>query len=144
MRKELLTTKQLLFCNEYLKDFNGTRAYKESFKTDNDNLAWVEAHKLLRNPKIAEYIDENKQKIVEKQLVTVDWVIEKLKLIAEAGTTKEVIETKHWAREKYVDLTNANSALEKLWKYLKIYTDKIEAEWNVNVNVVSYKDNEDD
>ena len=144
MRKELLTTKQLLFCNEYLKDFNGRRAYKTVYEWVTDETADVNASKLLSNTKVKEYIEEHKEKIVEKQLVTVDWVVEKLKLIAEAWTTKEIIETKHWTREKYVDLTNANSALEKLWKYLKIYTDKIESEGNVNVNVLSYKDDADD
>lgn len=143
MRKELLTTKQLLFCNEYLKDFNATRAYKEVYQCS-DETANANGARLLVNASVKEYIEEHKEKIVEKQLVTVDWVVEKLKLIAEAWTTKEIIETKHWTREKYVDLTNANSALEKLWKYLKIYTDKIESEGNVNVNVLSYKDDADD
>lgn len=142
MRKELLTDKQLLFCNEYLKDFNGTRAYKAIYKWVTDETAKVNASKLLTNANIREYLESKKEKIVEKQLVTVERVVDKLQQIVDAWMQKQVIETKNGIKERCADLTNANSALEKLWKYLKMYTDRVEADGNVNVNVLSFKKDE--
>ena len=139
MRKELLTDKQLLFCNEYLKDFNWRRAYKAVYEVSSDETADAWASRLLSNGKVKEYIDEKRDKVIKKQEVTVERVVEKLRFIAEAWTKTQLVETKNWVKEKYTDLTNANSALEKLWKYLKMYTDKIEADGNVNVNIISYK-----
>lgn len=62
-----LTNKQKRFVEEYCYDWNGTRAYKVAYPNiKTDNAAGVEAYKLLRNPKIQEYITEI-QKDIEKQ-----------------------------------------------------------------------------
>ena len=54
-----MTEKQKLFCDEYLKDLNGTRAYRTVYKTiKNDNVAGVRANKLLKQKDIAEYINK--------------------------------------------------------------------------------------
>ena len=54
-----MTEKQKLFCDEYLKDLNGTRAYRTVYKTiKNDNVAGVRANKLLKQKDIAEYTYE--------------------------------------------------------------------------------------
>lgn len=58
-KKTILTPKQKLFADEYLKDLNGTAAYKRAgYKAKNDNVAAVEATKLLSNPKIAKYVQK--------------------------------------------------------------------------------------
>ena len=50
-----MTEKQKLFCDEYLIDLNGTRAYRTVYKTiKNDNVAGVRANKLLKQKDIAE------------------------------------------------------------------------------------------
>ena len=44
-----MTEKQRLFADEYLKDLNGTRAYKTIYTTiKNDNVAAVRANTLLK------------------------------------------------------------------------------------------------
>lgn len=44
-----MTEKQKLFCDEYLKDLNGTRAYRAIYKNiKTDNAAGVRANKLLK------------------------------------------------------------------------------------------------
>ncbi len=60
-----LTWKQKQFCYHYSKHFNGTLAYKEAgFQAKNDNVAGVQAHRLLRDPRvqaeIAKAVEEQK------------------------------------------------------------------------------------
>jgi phage terminase small subunit len=52
----------IVFCHEYVIDWNGTRSYKVAYpKEKTDNTAAVNAHQLLRNPKITAYIEEIQQ-----------------------------------------------------------------------------------
>lgn len=62
-----LTEKQKIFCQEYVYDWNATRAYKKAYPdVKNDNTAGVQGHKLLRNAKVNDYISRI-QKDTEKQ-----------------------------------------------------------------------------
>ena len=135
--KNELNEKQKMFCLEYLKDFNATRAYREVYwvsdKTANTN--WP---RLLVNARIQEYLSDKTQKKVEKIDVWVDYVLENLKNIVEIWSWRVEVE-KNWKKQKIYDFTNVNSALEKLWKYNKMYTDKVEQDGSLNINIVSYK-----
>ncbi len=54
-----LTEKQKRFCDYYIETCNATESYKRAgYSWGNDNVAGVEANKLLKNPKIRGYIDE--------------------------------------------------------------------------------------
>lgn len=135
--KEELNEKQRMFCLEYLKDFNATRAYKKVYWWT-DNSAWVCWFKLLKNAKIQEYLWTKVEKKVEKIDVWVDYVLENLKNIVEIWSWRIAVE-KNWKHQKILDLANVNSALEKLWKYNKMYTDKVEQDGSLNINIVSFK-----
>ena len=61
-RKEVslmaLTPKQKIFADEYLIDLNATRAYKVAYpRVKNEETAAAAGARLLRNVKVAEYID---------------------------------------------------------------------------------------
>jgi phage terminase small subunit len=62
-----LTEKQKAFCREYIREWNATHSYLVAYpNTKNENTAGVEAFRLLRNPKIEEYITEiqkNREKL---------------------------------------------------------------------------------
>ncbi len=62
-----LTTKQKLFIEEYLEDFNKTRAYMRAFNNPNYNSSSVSASRLCENPNIQaainKRIEEDKKKI---------------------------------------------------------------------------------
>lgn len=59
-----MTEKQKRFCDEYLIDLNGTRAYKAAYpKVKNDNAAHACASKLLRNATIRAYLDERLEQL---------------------------------------------------------------------------------
>ena len=67
MRKldsERLTPKQRAFCQEYVAcQFNGAEAYMRTHNTDNRKSASVQASKLLRLPKVAEYVQKYAQEV---------------------------------------------------------------------------------
>lgn len=54
-----MTPNQRIFADEYIKTRNATQAYLKAYpKTKNSNIAGVKGHNLLRNGKVAEYIDK--------------------------------------------------------------------------------------
>jgi phage terminase small subunit len=136
--KEELTQKQKMFCLEYLKDFNATRAYKKVYWVSQKSAEalWC---KMLSNIKVSEYLSDKAQKKVEKVEVWVDYVLENLKNIVEIWSWRKTVELEEWKEKKVLDLSNVNSALEKLWKYHKLFTDKVEQSGDLNINVISYK-----
>ena len=136
MKKEL-NEKQKMFCLEYLKTFNATASYKKVYWwTDKSaNACWP---KLLVNPSIQAYLSSKVEKKVEKADVWVDYVLDNLHQIVEIWMWRQPVNL-NWQEKEVFDLKNVNSALEKLWKYHKMYTEKIEQEWDLNINIVSYK-----
>lgn len=135
--KKGLNEKQKMFCLEYLKDFNASRAYKKVYWWT-DNSAWVCWFKLLKNAKIQEYLWSKAEKKMDKLDVWVDFVLSWLKEIALIWMWKQKV-MKNWKKQYILDLSNANSAYEKLWKYNKLFTDRVEQDGNLNINIVSYK-----
>ena len=53
-----MTTKQKLFCERYIVDFNATKAYLEIFDTESEKVAGINASKLLKKVEIREYIQQ--------------------------------------------------------------------------------------
>ena len=135
--KEELTQKQKMFCLEYLKTFNATASYKKVYWVSQKSAEalWP---KLLGNVRVSEYLSEKAQKKVEKLDVWVDYVLDNLHQIVEIWMWRQPVNI-NWQEKEVFDLKNVNSALEKLWKYHKMYTEKIEQEWDLNINIVSYK-----
>ncbi|MCC8069571.1 MAG: terminase small subunit [Ruminococcus sp.] len=107
-----LTEKQIRFCEEYLIDLNATQSYlRAGYKAKNENVAGVEALRLLRNPKIAEYIQILREKQSERTGITSDKIIAELQKVAFADT--EITEK------------SKIKALELLGKHMGMFTEKI-------------------
>ena len=53
-----MTEKQKLFCDEYLIDLNGTRAYRTVYKSKTDRTAATRASNLLKKEDIAEFLSK--------------------------------------------------------------------------------------
>lgn len=136
MKKEL-NEKQKMFCLEYLKDFNWTRAYQKAYWWTAESARRL-ASKLLTNVHIQAYLSSKVEKKVEKADVWVDFVLSWLKEIALIWMWKQKV-MKNWKEQYILDLSNANSAYEKLWKYNKLFTDKVEQSGDLSINIVSYK-----
>lgn len=74
-----LTEKQKQFCDEYLIDFNATRAYKAVYKScKKDTTANVNGCRLLSNAKIKAYIAERQKDLQKRTEITQDMVIKEL------------------------------------------------------------------
>ena len=135
--KEELNEKQKLFCLEYLKSFNATDAYRKVYWVS-DKVANANWPRLLVNASIQEYLAWKVERKVEKLDVWVDYVLENLRNIVEIWSWRVEVE-KNWKKQRILDFANVNSALEKLWKYNKMYTDKVEQDGTLNIQIVSYK-----
>jgi phage terminase small subunit len=135
--KEELNEKQKMFCLEYLKSFNATDAYRKVYWVSQKSAEsqWC---RLLSNVKVAEYLQSKAQQKTEKLDVWVDYVLAWLKEITEIWMWKKAV-MKDWEEKYILDLSNANSAYEKLWKYNKMFTDKVEQSGDLSINIVSYK-----
>lgn len=70
-----------LFINEYLQCFNGTQAYKSAHPDVSDNHAAVEAHRLLRNPKIKAELERRFKEATMGKFE----VLERLRAVANAN-----------------------------------------------------------
>jgi len=100
--------REIKFCEEYIFDWNATRAYKVAFKTDKDNVAAVNGNKLLRKAKIQAQI-----KIAQKDLERLAG-ISKLRIVNELlNTAFSSIANLHntWVeRRAFEDLTEQQKA----------------------------------
>ena len=160
-----MTNAQKRFCDEYLIDFNATRAYKAAYKScRKDETANVNGSKLLRNTKVKEYIAEKQQEMQERNKITQDTIIQELAKIAlfnikdiynEDGTLKKVTELdddtakaisgvkilqKAGAMKIILSKTNDKTkALELLGKHLGMFKENVnltqDKPFEVNINV---------
>lgn len=109
-----LTPKQERFCEEYLVDLNAAQSYlRAGYKSNNPNVARIEAHKLLTKPNIQAKIAQLQKARSSRTNAAADDVINELKTIAFAET----------------DITEKGKmkALELLGKHLGIW-DKASGE----------------
>lgn len=72
-----MTEKQKLFCDEYLIDLNGTRAYRTVYKSKTDRTAATRASNLLKED-IAEYINKRLEEIHNEKTADIQEVMEYL------------------------------------------------------------------
>lgn len=93
-----MTDKQKMFCDEYLIDFNATRAYKEVYKVK-EETASANGARLLGNANIQAYINERMEDRKKRTEITQDMVLKELAKIAffnikniynEDGTLKSI------------------------------------------------------
>lgn len=112
-----VTEKQKRFADEYLIDFNASRAYRAAYlRAENDNTAAVNASKLLRNTKVAEYIEKRIAERSGRTEVTQDRVIKELAGIGFAPKPMD--------RAFEIKVSDKLKALELLGKHLGMFTDK--------------------
>jgi len=131
-----LTEKQELFCLEYCKDFNATRAYKDAgYSAKSDKVAGVESHKLLKNPRIYTRINEMQTERAQEVKLDAQWVLERLKLISDrcVQATPVIDKDGNETGEFKFDPAGANKATELIGKHLGMFTDKMEIKGELSV-----------
>ena len=142
MKKEGLTQKQKLFCLEYLKDFNATRSYKQVYWVS-QKAAEASGPRLLGNVRVSNYLASKAQQKIEKAETGVEFVLDTLNQVIQIWLGNKSVELEEGKPKKVLDLSNVNSALEKLGKYHKMYTDKVEQDTSLQIKIVSFRKNKE-
>lgn len=132
-----LNEAQKTFCREYIFDWNGTRAYKVAYPKVNDNVAAVGAYDLLRNPKIADYIEEiqnDLEKVSGISRLKVLNEFAKIAFMSMAGLHNTWIE-----RKEFDELSEEQKAcISEIWTKTESRYDK-SSETEIQVDYVRVK-----
>lgn len=118
---EELTPKQRAFVEHYIAcGMNATKAYMRAFQNDNEKSSGVSGHKLLKNPKVKEAIDKILEDASSKRIASSFEVLEQLTLVMYDKEAKD---------------SDRLKAMELLGRKHKLFTDKMEMDSNVEVEI---------
>ena len=138
-----MTEKQKRFCDEYLIDLNGTRAYKAAYpKVKNDNAAHACASKLLRNATIRAYLDERLEQLHNERTADAAEVMEYLTAVLRGESEVVVVESvgdgcsEARTITKPPDERERLKAAELLGKRFGLFTDKVNVSGSGVVQIV--------
>jgi len=112
----------MTFCKEYLKDLNASRAARRAGYSEKTAHAIGNAN--LAKPLIREYINKRMKKRAEKVEIDAEYVLRGIKETTESA-------------KKSGDLSNSFRGYELLGKHLKLFTDKVQHEGNVTIEMVT-------
>lgn len=130
-----LTDKQKMFCAEYIKDFNATRAATDagySAKTAK-NIA----HDTLTKVHVQDEIQRLMTKRSERVQIDADDVLRSILDIRDTCAKKLDITSRSGdvIGESLVDVNGAIKANELLGKHLKLFTDRVEVSGDITINI---------
>lgn len=126
-----MTAKQQIFADEYLKDLNGTRAYKAAYtNVKKDSVASANAVRLLGNAKVKTYIDEQLEKMHNERTADAQEVLEYLTSVMRGKQTEEVLRGVGMGEQTKTNIEvgakDRLKAAELLGKRHALFTDKVD------------------
>ncbi len=126
-----MTEKQKMFCNEYLIDLNGTRAYKAVYTNiKTDNAAAARASKLLDQDDINNYIQKRLKEIESERAADIQEVMEYLTSVMRGESKSSVLsmcgDGCQETIEKPPDEKERLKAAELLGKRYRMFTDQVD------------------
>lgn len=136
-----MTEKQRLFADEYLKDLNGTRAYKTIYTTiKNDNVAAVRANTLLKQKDISDYISKRLEEIHNENTADIQEVMEYLTSVLRGKSASAVLMMSgngmQKVTEKPPDEKERLKAAELLGKRFGMFRDNVDITSNGKTVIV--------
>lgn len=136
-----MTEKQRLFADEYLKDLNGTRAYKTIYTTiKNDNVAAVRANTLLKQKDISDYISKRLEEIHNENTADIQEVMEYLTSVLRGKSASAVLMMSgngmQKVTEKPPDEKERLKAAELLGKRFGMFTENVDVTSNGKTVIV--------
>ena len=136
-----MTEKQRLFADEYLKDLNGTRAYKTIYTTiKNDNVAAVRANTLLKQKDISDYISKRLEEIHNENAADIQEVMEYLTSVLRGESASAVLMMSgngmQKVTEKPPDEKERLKAAELLGKRFGMFKDNVDVTSNGKTVIV--------
>lgn len=122
-----LTDKVKAFCQEYVVDFNGTRAAIAAGYSK--KTAAVIATENLRKPNVQEYLNELKEERAERVEISQDYVLKVIKNTIERCSQAEPVmirDGRNWVEsgEYKFDSTAVLKGAELLGRHLAMFTDR--------------------
>lgn len=135
-----MTEKQKLFADEYLIDCNATRAYKVAYPTvKKDEVARVNASRLLTNANVQKYINDRMQKIHNEKTADAQEVVEYLTSVLRGQSTSSVLARDEIGAERVIekppDEKERLKAAELLGKRYGLYTDKVDLDADAELHI---------
>lgn len=126
-----MTNKQQIFADEYLKDLNGTRAYKAAYTSvKKDSVASANASRLLGNDKVKIYIDEQLELMHNERTADAQEVLEYLTSIMRGEQQEQTLigmgEGAQGITEIDVGAKDRLKAAELLGKRHALFTDRVD------------------
>ena len=144
-----MTEKQKRFCDEYLIDLNGTRAYKAAYPSvKSDKIAGVNAARLLGTASVRAYLDERLEQLHSERTADAAEVMEYLTAVVRGESRSSVVIVEgvgdgcSEARlvEKPPDEKERLKAAELLGKRYGIFSDKVSVSGAVPVVICGEND----
>lgn len=126
------------FCEEYLIDCNGARAYRAVYgeSSTSGSLA-VKASQLLKKPNIQEYIQNRMKELASEKVATQEEVIQYLTSVMRGEQTEFLLNAKGEPTEIDVTAKDRIKCAELLAKRYGILTDKTKIEGNIPVVITN-------
>lgn len=136
-----MTDKQQIFVDEYLKDLNGTRAYKVAYpNVKKDSVAKAAASRLLTNVNVKAYIDEQLEIMHNERTADAQEVLEYLTSIMRGEQQEQVLRGVGMGEQVKtiieVSAKDRIKAAELLGKRHALFTDKTE----IDIKSVTFVD----
>lgn len=128
------------FCDEYLIDCNGARAYHAVYGGDKEQ-ARIKASKLLTKDNVKEYIQNKMKEIASEKVATAEEVIQYLTSVMRGEETEYLLNAKGEPTEIEVTAKDRIKCAELLAKRYGILTEKTKIEGAVPIVI---KDDLDD
>lgn len=147
-----MTDRQQKFADEYIVDCNATRAYKAAYpNVKKDSIAASNGSKLLRNTKVATYIEEKLAEISGQKTANAREVMEYLTSVMRGESKSSVVVVEGYGEgcseakiiERPPDEKERLKAAELLGRHYAIFTDKVKAEGTIPVVISGGEDLED-
>lgn len=141
-----LSDKQINFCLEYLKDFNGKRAAISAGYSPKSAKS-IANRMLTKDDRIIKYIKEQKEKLERQKIMDIQEIQERLTSMARGETEEDVIVVENTgdfsseARvvQKKVSAKDQVKALELLGKINALFSDKNTPEIPEGVSEIKIK-----
>lgn len=139
-----MTEKQKIFADEYLIDLNATRAYRAAYPAvKKDETARANGSRMLTNANVKKYIDKRLEEIHSEKTADAKEVMEYLTAVLRGESRSEeiVVEglgdglSKAKTMEKAPSEKDRLKAAELLGKRYSLFTDKVEMEADMELNI---------
>ncbi len=139
-----MTEKQKIFADEYLIDLNATRAYRVAYPAvKKDETAKSAGSRMLTNVNVKKYINERLEEIHSEKTADAKEVMEYLTAVLRGESRSEeiVVEglgdglSKAKTMEKAPSEKDRLKAAELLGKRYSLFTDKVEMEADMELNI---------